>query len=176
MSNLKPNRGPRGSIGTAALAALCCVGAAAYALVVGSSLASWPDTTDATGSEVETVSGPNEEEGDLPEAPIGQLQVHVNDRDRAYIQNLTCTGDREVDPAACAEIAENIEQAAEDGAGDPFTAVDPAAVCTEKNYGAQEAVINGTWEGQEIEATLSRDDSCEEARWQRLNPLTAPMD
>ncbi|MBB4930156.1 hypothetical protein F4561_000976 [Lipingzhangella halophila] len=174
MSKLKLNRDPRGSIGTAALAALCCAGAAAYALTVGSSLASWPDTASAAGAEVEAVSGASEEDGS--EAPVGRLQVHVSDRDRAYIQNLTCTGASDLDPAACEEIAANIEQAAEDGAGNPFSAVDADAVCTDKTYGPQEAVISGTWEGAEVETTVSRENSCEEARWQRLSPLTDPMD
>ncbi|RNL83532.1 hypothetical protein [Halostreptopolyspora alba] len=174
MSKHEPNRDPRGSIGTGVLAALCCAGAAAYALGVGSSLASWPDTSSSTDAELETVSGLSEE--DEPETPEGELRVHVSDRDRAYIQNLTCSGDREVDPVACVEISENIEQAAEDGAGDPFTEVDEAAVCTDKVYGPQEAVITGTWEGEEVDTTLSRDDSCEEARWQRLSPLTEPME
>jgi hypothetical protein len=105
MSKLNSRRGSRGTIGTAVLASLCCAGAVAYALGVGFSLASWPDQSQAAGAELETVSGLSEE--DIPEAPVGQLQVQVSDRDRAYIQNLTCTGDREADPAACAEIAES---------------------------------------------------------------------
>ncbi|WP_046471425.1 hypothetical protein [Allosalinactinospora lopnorensis] len=174
MSKLNPSRGFRGTIGTAMLASLCCAGAAAYALGVGSSLVSLPERPQAEGAEVETVSELSED--GTPEAPIGQLQVRVSDRERAYIQNLTCTGDREADPAACAEIAQSQSQAAEDGAGDPFSEVDDSAVCTDKVYGPQEAVITGTWKGEEIEVSLSREGSCEEARWQRLTPLTDPLE
>ncbi len=53
-----------------------------------------------------------------------------------------------------------------------FTEVREGTVCTDKVYGPQEATIVGTWEGQEIETTLTRKGSCEEARWQRLRALT----
>ncbi|WP_047871245.1 hypothetical protein [Nocardiopsis sp. RV163] len=53
-----------------------------------------------------------------------------------------------------------------------FTEVREGTVCTDKVYGPQEATIVGTWEGQEVETTLTRKGSCEEARWQRLRALT----
>ncbi|PDP89071.1 hypothetical protein CQJ94_04855 [Glycomyces fuscus] len=53
-----------------------------------------------------------------------------------------------------------------------FTEVREGTVCTDKVYGPQEATIVGVWEGQEVETTLTRKGSCEEARWQRLRALT----
>ncbi|WP_026122375.1 hypothetical protein [Nocardiopsis halotolerans] len=56
-----------------------------------------------------------------------------------------------------------------------FTEVREGTVCTDEVYGPQEARISGTWEGQEVETTLSRKGSCEEARWQRLRMLTEQL-
>ncbi|GAB2490521.1 hypothetical protein [Nocardiopsis aegyptia] len=98
--------------------------------------------------------------------------------------------------ATGAEPADDIDTAADgggaqdedgdgqaDGAAEPTVAVDPGVeqlftevsegtVCTDKVYGPQEATIVGTWEGMEVETTLSRKGSCEEARWQRLRAVT----
>lgn len=58
------------------------------------------------------------------------------------------------------------------GSGYLFTEVREGTVCTDKVYGPQEATVTGTWEGQEVETTLNRKGSCEEARWQRLRAIT----
>jgi hypothetical protein len=138
----------------------------------------------------------------VEEGPTGHLQVQVSDRGRAWVQTLLCTGDTEQDPAACAELARVAEEfhadtgapaavreesvSARGGSGgdaEPteavntgsallFTEVREGTVCTDKVYGPQEATIVGTWEGQEVETTLTRKGSCEEARWQRLRALT----
>ncbi len=96
------------------------------------------------------------------------------------------------EPVTVEEESVSAEGGAEDGAGDGegaegdaepteavntgsallFTEVREGTVCTDKVYGPQEATIVGTWEGQEIETTLTRKGSCEEARWQRLRALT----
>ncbi|MFC9086361.1 hypothetical protein [Nocardiopsis dassonvillei] len=82
------------------------------------------------------------------------------------------------DGAGTAEDAEGAEggaqpsEAVNTGSALLFTEVREGTVCTDKVYGPQEATIVGVWEGQEVETTLTRKGSCEEARWQRLRALT----
>lgn len=171
MSKLKHGPRSHGSFGTALLAGACCAGAVAYTAIVGPTMLPPQQPEQAVASpELGTVSGSSslEEPG-----PVGRLEVRVSDRERAYIQNLRCTGDLEEDPAACAFLA----QAAAGGGDveDVFAEVSPGTVCTDKVYGPQEAVITGEWEGEEVETELSRRGSCEEARWQRLRPVTEPL-
>ncbi|MCP3016466.1 hypothetical protein NGM33_24365 [Nocardiopsis dassonvillei] len=86
--------------------------------------------------------------------------------------------DGDEDGAGTAEDAEGVEdeaqpsEAVNTGSALLFTEVREGTVCTDKVYGPQEATIVGVWEGQEIETTLTRKGSCEEARWQRLRALT----
>ena len=191
----------RGTLGTVLLAGACCAGALAYAAFVAPSMLPPPDvaTTNAVLPEVGVPSGEPEEE-ERAEGPVGHLEVHVSDHGRAWVQTLTCTGDLDEDHSVCAALAEATEelesehgstageqeeQGEQEGAleagshpspdnGSPalFTEVREGMVCTDNVYGPQEATITGVWEGQEIETTLSRKGSCEEARWQRLSVLT----
>lgn len=206
----------RGTLGTYLLVGACSVGAAAYAVLVGPSMLP-PDQAHTATSAATVESGPVVEEPEEVEqpAPVGTLQVQVSDRDRAWVRTLSCSGDAEEDPEACAALAaaaaelgsDPVEDSAEsaespddveagaaededqdedgeaDGAAEPTTAIDPGVeqlftevregtVCTDKLYGPEEATIVGTWEGLEVETTLSRKGSCEEARWQRLRAVT----
>jgi hypothetical protein len=203
----------RGSLGTYLLAGACTVGAAAYAVLVGPSMLP-PEEAHTATSAATVESGPVVEEPEEVEeqAPVGHLRIHVSDRDRAWVQTLSCAGDAEEDPETCAALAEaaaelssdpvdttgsvdpadDVEIGAEDGAegrdeedgaAEPTAAADPGVeqlftevragtVCTDKLYGPQEATIEGVWEGVEVETTLSRKGSCEEARWQRLRAVT----
>ncbi|MBE3001329.1 hypothetical protein IDM40_21920 [Nocardiopsis sp. HNM0947] len=211
------NRGP---LGTKLLAGACCVGALAYAVLVGPSMLPPQDVeaTNTAGSEEteEPVEEP-EAEPEL-EGPVGHLEVQVSELDRAWVQTLTCTGDLDRDHAACTALAEAAvdfegdtdstvevpelqeeeleeQEPAEDApveagvdAGPPeeeagqepgtevlFTEVREGTVCTDTVYGPQEAAITGVWEGEDIDTTLSRQGSCEEARWQRLRSLTEEL-
>lgn len=195
-------------IGTKMLAGSCCVGALTYAVLVGPSMLPPQDveTTSTTDSEEQTEEPVEEpiEEREL-EAPVGQLEVQVSDRDRAWVQTLNCTGDLERDHAACTSLAEAAEEfegdsdstvevpelqeepveAGVDGGGSTeasdhgtevlFTEVRDGTVCTDTVYGPQEATLTGVWEGREIDTSLSRQGSCEEARWQRLRALTEEL-
>ncbi|QBI53180.1 hypothetical protein [Streptomonospora litoralis] len=171
MVKVNPRRGLLGSIGTAVLGSLCLGGALSYGVAVGGSLLA-PEPAPTAESAVNAVSGVDSS----PDAPVGRLRIHVVDQGRAYVQNLTCEGDPGTDPAACAEIAEAAVEWGGAGASDnPFAEVAENAVCTEREYGPQEAVITGTWEGETIDTRVDRSDSCQEARWQRLRPVTAPL-
>ncbi|QVJ00785.1 hypothetical protein KGD82_20160 [Nocardiopsis eucommiae] len=195
MSHSHSDRRSRGSLGTVLLAGACCAGAVAYAVLVAPSMLPPQDveTTNVTTPEVlGSVIEPEEDTADL-EGPVGHLRINVSDRGLAWVQTLNCTGDLTTDPEPCAVMAE----AAAELAGDPtatesesesgtdeeetdrevsgdqlFTEVRSGTVCTDKVYGPQEAAIEGTWEGEEIDTTLSRKGSCEEARWQRLRAVT----
>ena len=191
----------RGTLGTVLLAGTCCVGALAYAAVVGPSMLPSPDVTTTNAALPE--AGPQTEQTEKEErveGPVGHLEVHVSDHGRAWVQTLSCTGDLEEDHSVCAALAEAAEElesehsATEDdqepqdepekapeddpqplpenGAEALFTEVREGTVCTDNVYGPQEATITGVWEGQEVDTTLTRKGSCEEARWQRLSVLT----
>ncbi|RKS10245.1 hypothetical protein DFP74_6002 [Nocardiopsis sp. Huas11] len=209
----------RATLGTYLLVGACTVGAAAYAVLVGPSMLP-PEQAHTATSAATVESGPLVEEPEEVEqhAPVGYLRIQVSDRDRAWVQTLSCAGDAEEDPESCAALgeaaaelgsdpvettgdidpAEDDESGADeaatedvdvDGDGEadgtvaPTTAIDPGVeqlftevregtVCTDKLYGPQEAAIVGVWEGMEVETTLSRKGSCEEARWQRLRAVT----
>ncbi len=184
------------TVGTVLLAGACCAGAVAYGVIVGPSM--MPPQEVRTTTAMITQVGPDVEETEeeaVEAGPVGSLRVHVSDRDRAWVQTITCTGDLEEDHEVCAELARASEEfhgdadersgeeetdaesvepvtAASPGGEHLFTEVREGTVCTDKLYGPQEAAIVGIWEGQEIDTTVTRKGSCEEARWQRLRPLT----
>lgn len=167
MSKLNLPRPSPGTRVTTVLGSLCAAGAVCYVAAVGGSLLPAAPAAPESGA-INTVSG----RSSIPQGPQGTLQIHVTDEARAYVQNLTCTGDPEADPEACTALARQI---AEEEIEDPFEEVAKGAVCTEMSYGPQTAVITGTWEGEKVDTRLNREDSCEEARWQRLTPLTDPL-
>ncbi|MBR8744299.1 hypothetical protein [Nocardiopsis sp. MG754419] len=192
MSHSHSDRRNREGLGTKLLAGACCAGAVGYAVFVGPSMLPPPDVETTNSSAPEVLSSVMEQSTEQPaeNAPSGSLRIQVTDRHHAWVQNLECTGDAEEDPAPCAAMAE----VAADMAGDPtlaeatpdpedtetdaadvdllFAEIRDGTVCTDKVYGPQEAAIEGTWEGHEVDTSLSRRGSCEEARWQRLAPVT----
>ncbi|MEU3307190.1 hypothetical protein ACWGSK_12230 [Nocardiopsis sp. NPDC055551] len=198
MSHSHSDRRNRGNLGSMILAGACCTGAVTYAVFVGPSMLPPQDVeaTNATSPEVlSSVIEPDPEEPVLS-GPIGTLRVQVTDRHHAWVQTLECTGDLDKDPAACTAMAEvaagmaedptitepPAEEAEEEDSGSEgsekpvghplFAEISDGTVCTDKVYGPQQAGIEGVWEGREIDTSLTRRGSCEEARWQRLIPLT----
>ncbi|GAA1082273.1 hypothetical protein [Nocardiopsis composta] len=181
--NLRP-RTPRRAVGSTVLGAMCAGGALVWAFIAGVSL--MPASTPAEepqGSELDMVSDSSADAApEAVDSPEGRLQIQVSSEDRAYIQNLTCTGDAVADPALCRELAsiaaEQEEEAEEQETGvGLFDEVPEEAVCdADRAYGPGEARITGEWEGEEVDTALNRADSCEEVRWQRLLPLLEPME
>ncbi|WP_067604796.1 hypothetical protein [Nocardiopsis listeri] len=195
MSHSHSDRRNRGNLGSMILAGACCAGAVTYAVFVGPSMLPPQDVeaTNATSPEVlSSVIEPDTEEPVLS-GPTGTLRIQVTDRHHAWVQTLECTGDLAEDPAACTAMAEVAAGMAEDptitespaeeedaeseGSEKPvghplFAEISDGTVCTDKVYGPQQAGIEGVWEGREIDTSLTRRGSCEEARWQRLIPLT----
>jgi Subtilisin inhibitor-like len=80
---------------------------------------------------------------------------------------LTCGsepgGDHPDPAAACAAL-----QAVVDGGDDPFAPLATDAVCTEIYGGSATATITGTWDGEDVDASYSRTNGCEIARWDPL--------
>ncbi|MGP3966602.1 SSI family serine proteinase inhibitor [Streptomyces sp. 6N223] len=54
--------------------------------------------------------------------------------------------------------------------GDPFAPVPDDALCTYMYGGPAVAQVEGTWQGEPVNARFERSDGCEIARWDRLVP------
>ncbi|PSK96609.1 hypothetical protein CLV63_111205 [Murinocardiopsis flavida] len=166
MSKLNLPRRTSGGLAPALLGGACVAGALGYSVIVGASLLP-TDLNTPDGAQADTVSGLSR----MSAGPKADLQIQVTDRTRAYIQNVVCTGDTRSDPGACAAL----ERIDKEEVGDPFEEVSKAAVCTDQTYGAQSAAVTGTWKGRAVDTQLNREGSCEEARWQKLTPVTDPL-
>lgn len=116
-------------------------------------------TGDATGG------APAEGATTVPAASQLTVTARADDTAAAKTWTLTCdpSGGDHPDPAkACAAL---------DQAKDPYAPVPEDAICTEIYGGPQTATITGTWNGAPVNATYSRADGCELARWQALAPV-----
>lgn len=85
---------------------------------------------------------------------------------------LTCnpTGGTHPDPVnACAKLT----QLAASGT-DPFAATPKTQMCSMISGGPATARIAGTWQGRRVDATFSRTNSCQTARWNNLLPILSP--
>ena len=100
-----------------------------------------------------------------PDGPAADLTIEVTDGQTTTWQ-LTCDpagGDHPDTEAACAALESNGDTAI------PTTPTD--SVCTQIFGGEQTAVVTGTWQGEAVKATFSRQDGCEISRWDALTPL-----
>ncbi|HWS58264.1 MAG TPA: SSI family serine proteinase inhibitor, partial [Actinotalea sp.] len=80
---------------------------------------------------------------------------------------VTCApagGDHPDPQAACAALEQP-------GAIEAFAPVPPDVACTEIYGGPQTATVVGTVDGEQVDASLSRVNGCEIARWDALAPL-----
>ncbi|MEK8144143.1 SSI family serine proteinase inhibitor [Streptomyces sp. M10(2022)] len=57
---------------------------------------------------------------------------------------------------------------------DPFAPTAREAMCTQQAGGPAAARIQGTWQGQQLDARFSRANGCEISRWNSLVPLLPP--
>lgn len=92
---------------------------------------------------------------------LTRLTVAAKDSPTAVEQTwtLTCApagGSHPNPAAACAELAK---------ATDPFSPTPPDRACTMIYGGAQTATITGTYRGLSVNASYSRTNGCEIARW-----------
>lgn len=79
--------------------------------------------------------------------------------------SLTCdpAGGDHPEPAAACRSLRRLE--------DPFAPVPADAVCTQVYGGPQTASVTGTFEGQRVDARLSRTDGCQISRWDEHGAL-----
>ncbi|MEU0134904.1 SSI family serine proteinase inhibitor [Streptomyces sp. NPDC006296] len=63
-----------------------------------------------------------------------------------------------------------LDEAAEEG-DNPFVATDRNAMCTLQAGGPAAARVQGTWQGETIDARFSRANGCEISRWNNLVPV-----
>jgi hypothetical protein len=100
-------------------------------------------------------------------APATNLTiVVVTDTSPATTWHLTCDpagGDHPDPEQACAALDAHGEQA--------LPPVPADRMCTEIYGGGQTARITGTWRGDPVQASFSRTDGCEIARWNALAGL-----
>ncbi|WP_327116619.1 subtilase-type protease inhibitor [Streptomyces sp. NBC_01341] len=81
----------------------------------------------------------------------------------------------ECDPAggshpAAQRACDLLDEAAESG-DNPFVATDRNAMCTQQMGGPAAARVEGTWQGQNVDARFSRANGCEISRWNALVPV-----
>lgn len=113
-------------------------------------------------------AAPDQAAPDEPaELTVGVGHTGVAGEDGTY--KLTCGpagGSHPRARAACDRLAELA------GAGqDPFVPVAKDAMCTMQHGGDATARITGTWHGHRVDATFSRKNGCEIARWRTLEPV-----
>ncbi|MFJ3702472.1 MULTISPECIES: SSI family serine proteinase inhibitor [Streptomyces] len=60
---------------------------------------------------------------------------------------------------------------AADAGDNPFVATDRNAMCTQQAGGPAAARVQGTWQGESVDARFSRANGCEIARWNNLVPV-----
>ncbi|MCX9191930.1 hypothetical protein C3Y87_10980 [Carbonactinospora thermoautotrophica] len=110
---------------------------------------------------------------DAPSTPASELRVTVDpDGGAVRTWTLRCDppGGTHPDPrAACTAIDEAFR-----GGDDPFAPTPRDMLCAEIFGGPQTATISGTWRGKPVNASYSRVNSCEIARWDRLKPVLEP--
>lgn len=112
----------------------------------------------ACGSDTGQVTGEGE----------SNLTVTLDDgAGQVWTWTLTCDppGGNHPDPgAACAALA---------AARAPFAPVPKDMLCTQVYGGPETATITGTWRGAPVDASYSRIDGCEIARWQAIAAVLA---
>jgi hypothetical protein len=87
----------------------------------------------------------------------------VHDGATTHRWTLTCDppgGDHPAPQRACATLDRLGAKA--------FAPVPPGTMCTQIYGGAQTATIVGTWRGRRVDASYSRTDGCQIARWDRI--------
>src|SRR5262245_25013480 len=98
----------------------------------------------------------DDEPAATPSASIADLQIEVNPGGKT----ATVTCDVEDD---CPEVA----------ALDPkvFEPTPGNVACTQQYGGPEKATVKGTFKGEQVDATFSRENGCEIARWEDAAPL-----
>ena len=94
------------------------------------------------------------------------LQISVSDgKGTTTTWSLTCdpAGGTHPDPAGACDALEKH--------ADALAPVAPDAVCTMQYGGDDTATVQGTWQGEKVDAAFSLKNGCEISRWSALVPL-----
>ena len=107
--------------------------------------------------------GDSDEEVGAPPATALEITVWSKGRDAGEprVERLECAPD--ATDAACARLADLGPEA--------FDPVPAGTACTELYGGPQEARVEGTIDGEAVEARLSRTNGCEIARWDAVEAV-----
>ncbi|HEU5483629.1 MAG TPA: SSI family serine proteinase inhibitor [Microlunatus sp.] len=123
------------------------------------------------GNTPEPVASPSTSESAAasptpPPAGASQLTIVVDDGTGATTTwTLTCDppGGTHPDPAgACQSLTEHPSA---------LRPVPKDKMCAQVYGGPERATVRGTWDGEQVLASLSRTNACETARWDSLVPL-----
>jgi hypothetical protein len=102
--------------------------------------------------------------------PSVSLTIEVRPSAHAAAQHWTLT----CDPAGGTLASPAAACAALTRVSDPFAPVKRGMMCPMIYAGPQTATIRGTWHGKHVNATFSRVDGCQTARWSRIAPVFGP--
>ncbi len=127
----------------------------------------------ATVLTVAAACGSRQATGDGTASPPGPpVSLTIKVRPSAHVTpqrwTLTCGpagGTLPHPAAACATLAH---------LSDPFAPVRHGMMCAMIYSGPQTATIEGTWHGKQVDASFSRVDGCQTARWSRIAPVFGP--
>ncbi|MEU5975609.1 SSI family serine proteinase inhibitor [Streptomyces sp. NPDC047315] len=72
-------------------------------------------------------------------------------------------------PAAVGACA-RLDEMAREGEN-PFAPVPRDALCTQQAGGPATARVTGTWQGQRVDSTFTRQNGCEISRWNLMRPI-----
>jgi hypothetical protein len=119
---------------------------------------------------VAALAGCGSQEGAGTRGQLAQLVVRVDDdgaKGAGPARELRLTCEQPTDSSAC-------------GAAAGISAADlretpPGTACTQIYGGPEEASIEGTIRGDDVDAHFDRRDGCEIARWERVQPLLSEV-
>ena len=109
--------------------------------------------------------GEEDEPAATPAAALAELTVEV-DPDGADAQEpktATVQCDAPEDSELCAEVDALSPEVFEPTPGD--------VACTQQYGGPETATVKGTFKGEQVDASFSRQNGCEIARWEDAAPL-----
>lgn len=106
----------------------------------------------------------------LPELPRTELTISVDPGNRKPLRwTLICDppgGDHPLAAPACELLAKFAGQEV-----DPFAPPRKNRACTDLYGGPDTATVSGVWRGRRVQASFSRVDGCEIARWDALGSV-----
>ncbi|MBA2945473.1 SSI family serine proteinase inhibitor [Streptomyces himalayensis] len=137
------------------------------ALTAAASVAALSAAPTATAADTDPLPLPLSSLFTAPDQLTITVQGAGGDTDGTYELKCGPAGGTHPNPAgACGRL----EQRAAEGR-DPFAPRQQGAMCTMQYGGPATAHVTGVWHGRPVDATYSRSDGCEVARWDAIVPV-----